>query len=225
MKLALVLSGQLRAFEEGFKYIKNNLLDHNDVDVYFHTWSKNWNKIVLNLYKPKDIIIEDDSIFNYFSDYKIVSQNHPARNTILMYRSIKYADILRKNSNINYDWVIRTRFDFALNSKIQFNTLDKTKMYFCDTRSNDEATEVHDQFAITTPDEMNIYSTVYDNIDQYHSEGCLVNGENLLIYHLQKNKLNGKNKINYIDLNPPFINGPYNWGKHSLIRSDMEKWR
>ena len=225
MKLALVLSGQLRSFKEGYQYLKTNLLENNNVDIYIHTWSKNWDKTVLELFEPKDILIEDDSIFNNFSNYRIVSNNHPARNTILMYRSIRYADMLRKNSKVEYDWIIRSRFDFALNTKINFNNLDKNKMYFCDTRSNFYATEVHDQFAIATPTDMNIYSSVYENIDKYHSEGCVVNGEDLLIYHLTKNNYIGKHKINYIDLNCPFIGGPYNCGKHSLIRTDMEKWK
>jgi hypothetical protein len=224
MKIALVLSGQLRSVSEGFKYIKQNLLDHYDVDVFFHTWVKNWDRNAIDLYKPKDALIEEDSIFGNFPNYRIVSSSHPARNTILMYRSIKYADMLRKNSHTEYDWIIRTRFDFALNTKIQFNQLDRTKMYFCNTRSNIQSTEVHDQFALATPNDMSIYSSVYDNIHSYHSEGCVVNGEDLLIYHLAKNKCNGSSKIKYIDLNPPFIDGKYNCGKHSLIRNDMEKW-
>lgn len=225
MKLALVLSGQLRSFEQGYEYIKTNLLDYYDVDIFFHTWSKNWNNKVLILYNPKEALVEDDAIFGDFKHYRIVSNSHPARNTILMYRSIKYADMLRQNSGIKYDWVLRTRFDFALNKKINFQDLDPNKMYFCDTRSNVDRTTVHDQFVIATSNNMNIYSDVYDNIEKYHTEGCVINGEDLLIYHLQKNNCLGKNKIEYVNLHPPFINGAYNCGKHSLIRDDMEMWK
>jgi len=225
MKLALVLSGQLRSFEQGYEYIKTNLLDHYDVDVFFHTWSKNWNNKVLVLYNPKEVLVEDDAIFGDFKHYRIESNNHPARNTVLMYRSIKYANMLRQNSGIKYDWILRTRFDFALNTKINFQDLEPNKMYFCDTNSNVDRTTVHDQFVIATSNNMNIYSDVYDNIEKYHTEGCVVNGEHLLIYHLQKNNGLGKDKIEYVNLHPPFINGPYNWGKHSLIRDDMEIWK
>lgn len=225
MKVALVLSGQLRSFKRGYEYLKQNLLDNYDVDVYFHTWSKNWNNDVLSLYNPKEALIENDGIFGDYKQYRIVSSSHPAKNTIMMYRSIKYADMLRKNSNINYDWIVRTRFDFALNRKLKLEEFNRTKMYFCDTRQNQEATAVHDQFVIANSEDMSVYSSVYDNIHQYHSEGCVVNGEDLLIYHLAKNNCNGKNKIEYIDLYPPFMDGGYNCGKHSLIRDDMEKWR
>jgi hypothetical protein len=224
MKIALVLSGQLRSFQQGFNFIKKNLLDHYDIDVYFHTWSKNWDDNVIKLYNPKSFLVEDDSIFNEFKQYKIMSNNHPAKNTIMMYRSIKYADMLRKNSYINYDWILRTRFDFALNKKINFEDLEKHKMYFCDTRKNDDRTTVHDQFAIMNANHMNTYSNVYENIDSYHDDGCVINGEDLLIWHLNKNNLLGKDKIEYIDINPPFLHGKYNWGRHSLIRDDMETW-
>jgi hypothetical protein len=223
MKISLTLSGQLRSWKAGYEYIKKNLIDHYDVDVYFHTWSKNWDIGVVETYKPKEILVENDSVFGEYSGYRIVSSRHPARNTIMMYRSIKYADMLRRNSGVTYDWVVRTRFDFALNKKIQFHELDKQKMYFCDTRSNEDKSVVHDQFCIAVPSDMDIYTSLYDNIHQYHEEGCFVNGEDLLEHHLRKAKVVGV-RAEYLDLNPPFLHGKFNYGRHSLIRDDMEKW-
>lgn len=227
MKIALCLSGQIRSFEKGFEYVKSNLLDHYSTDVFIHTWSKNWTNKVIELYSPKDILIEDDSIFQNFSQYKAPSPRHyvlrPARNTILLYRSIRYADILRQSYNEKYDFVIRSRFDFALNVKINFEQLDKDKIYFCNTRANSEKTIMHDQFAIAHPSLMSRYSSLYSNIDTYHYDGCLVNGENLLEYHMLKTKL-APDHVDYLNLNPPFVDGRYNSGKHSLIRNDMEKW-
>lgn len=223
MKIALVLSGQLRSWKLGFDYLKKNLLDHYDVDVYFHTWSKNWDGGVVQVYKPRDFLVENDAVFGDYRDYRIVSSRHPARNTIMMYRSIKYADMLRKNSAVSYDWIVRTRFDFALNAKIHLDGFDRGKMYFCDTRSNEEKSVVHDQFCIAIPPDMDIYTSLYDNIHQYHEEGCFVNGEDLLEHHLRKANVVGT-RAEYLDLNPPFFHGRYNYGRHSLIRDDMEKW-
>jgi hypothetical protein len=223
MKVALVLSGQLRSWKAGFDYIKRNLLDHYDVDVYFHTWSKNWDAGVIEAYNAKEVLVEDDAVFGNYYGYRIVSHRHPARNTIMMYRSIKYADMLRKNSRVDYGWVVRTRFDFALNAKLHLENLDETKMYFCDTRSNEEKSVVHDQFCIGTPTDMDIYTGLYDNIHRYHEEGCFVNGEDLLEHHLRKHNIVGI-RSEYLDLNPPFVHGNYNYGRHSLIRDDMEKW-
>ena len=38
MKVALCLSGQPRVIEVGYQKLKAALLDHNDVDVFVHTW-------------------------------------------------------------------------------------------------------------------------------------------------------------------------------------------
>lgn len=224
MKIALLLTGQLRSFNLGFDYINKNLIAENNVDVYFHTWSRNWNHGVLDLYKPKDFIVEFDEFFGSFPGYRIASPMHPARNFFMMYRSIMMADLLRQSSGIEYDWVVRTRFDFALNTKLNFSTLDKSKMHFCNTQMNADHTAVHDQFVLATPNDMQVYSSVYRHIDLYHSEGCIINGEDLLVHHLRKNGMLGEKKISYLDLNPPFLHGKYNYGKHSLIRSDMENW-
>ena len=97
-------------------------------------------------------------------------------------------------------------------------------MYYCSTRSNADHTAVHDQFVIAQDKEMEVYCSVYDNIDSYHEEGCIVNGENLLEWHLRSSGLLGKDVVSYLDLNPPFMHGQYNYGKHSLIRDDMERW-
>jgi hypothetical protein len=224
MKIALLLSGQLRSFATGWSYINKNLLTHHGVDVYFHTWSKNWNPQVISLYKPKDFIVEFDGLFGEYSGYRIASPMHPARNFFMMYRSIMLADLIRQSSGVEYDWIVRTRFDFALNKKIEFDELDKSKMYFCDTQRNADHTAVHDQFVVSNPKDMSIYSSVYRKIDLYHDSGCILNGEDLLIRHLKEHGMLTPSKISYMDLNPPFLHGKYNYGKHSLIRDDMENW-
>jgi hypothetical protein len=132
------------------------------------------------------------------------------------------ANMLRRSSDISYDWIVRTRFDFALNTKLDFSAMTNGKMYYCNTRANTEKSIVHDQFVVTQPLGMDVYSTVYKNIDQYHDEGCVVNGENLLEWHLRKNGLLA-GVVDYLDLNPPFLHGRFNCGRHSLIRDDIER--
>ena len=38
MKVALCLSGQPRVVEVGYHKLRASILDHNDVDVFIHTW-------------------------------------------------------------------------------------------------------------------------------------------------------------------------------------------
>ena len=72
-RIALVLSGQLRSFAKGYEYMFENLLRHHQVDVYFHTWSKNWNHGVLQ-YLPAQFLVEDDKVFGDYPIFRIASR-------------------------------------------------------------------------------------------------------------------------------------------------------
>ena len=66
MKLALCLSGQPRSYAKTYEYLKQNLLDVHDVDIFIHTWKP---KGVANylqmyedlnaLYQPKYLVMDD----------------------------------------------------------------------------------------------------------------------------------------------------------------------
>ena len=85
MKIAVCFSGHMRKFELTFPSWKNFLFDHYDCDIFIHTWSNrgmflpkdgivtSYNEVgtvrenddpidpstIQNLYKPKEMIIED----------------------------------------------------------------------------------------------------------------------------------------------------------------------
>jgi hypothetical protein len=61
----------------------------------------------------------------------------------------------------------------------------------------------------------------YENIDDYHDQGCRINGEDLLMMHLSKKSLVG-DRIKYHGMNHPFCGGLYNYGPHSLVRDDIQ---
>lgn len=83
MKIALCLSGQPRNIEIGFNKLKYSILDHNDVDVFVHTWydpknlstrsvipgrqnnivSADADKKILDLYEPKAYKIEKPKVW------------------------------------------------------------------------------------------------------------------------------------------------------------------
>ena len=89
MKVALCLSGQPRVIDIGYQKLKNALLDHNDVDVFVHTWFDdenlstesvipgreghqiNPNAIdqIIHLYKPKAISVEKPKTWNRQFEY------------------------------------------------------------------------------------------------------------------------------------------------------------
>ena len=89
MKVALCLSGQPRVIEVGYQKLKDALLDHNDVDVFVHTWFDTDNlstesvipgreghqldphaiEKISQLYQPKAMLVEKPKTWNRQFEY------------------------------------------------------------------------------------------------------------------------------------------------------------
>jgi hypothetical protein len=223
MKIALCFCGQARSFEKGFEYYKRNLLDHYDVDVYIHGWKMpNGEKALVQLYNPKDYLLEDKLVGNYDSIYTNTpnSQKWPPRFTYSALYSMAQANTLIDGE---YDWVIKSRTDYALNTKIPFEELDNTKLYIPNCRMVPERDFGNDQFAFSSQENMNKYMTAWDHVDEYYDSGVQFIGEDIMQANLRKHGLVG-DKLVYVNMNNPFPPGPHNGTWHSLIRDDYEQW-
>ncbi|NBP57003.1 hypothetical protein EBU71_10830 [bacterium] len=77
-KIAMVLSGHLRTYAVNFPYLKENLLDHHDVDIYIATWDKNY---IGPEYAPTVKIkhFNDDEILNAVNIYPNLKHIHIGR--------------------------------------------------------------------------------------------------------------------------------------------------
>ena len=223
MKIALCFSAQARAPEKGYEYYKRNLLNHYDVDVYIHTWKhKDENKLI-DLYKPVAIEIEVPPVGDFDNKYTNTPnvQKHPPRFTNHMLYSIYKSSQLIKGE---YDWVIKTRTDYALNTVIPFAELDNSKLYIPNCRMVPERDFGNDQFAFGSQKTMMKYMSTYLNMDKYYDAGNQYIGEDLMRANLHENDLHGENLV-YVNMNNPFPPGDYNGTWHSLIRDDIEQWK
>ena len=230
LKIACCISGQPRSYKIGHEYIRKNLLDVYDVDVFFHTWKNNnidFSDLV-NLYNPKKYVI-DQPLENIFDKKytRIPSKKFPAYFTVSAFYSIYTANELKKDyekkNNFFYDWVIRIRFDYALNAEPDFTILENDKLYIPNCRMVPERNFGNDQFAIGTSKIIDDYSSTYLNLDDYYNQGLVMIGEEMLKANLLKHSLVG-DKLVYVDMNNPFPPGPHNGTWHSLIREDYENW-
>ena len=145
MKIALVLAGvvgnkQTKAGSKksapeilnlGYEKYKEALLDKYDVDVYLHSWSVDFEKEILELYKPKGHIIEKQEFFDIPAHVRGDSPSQPNRrhNHYSRWRSTQKALNLVKKSGIEYDYVLLSRYDIAFEKMIDFSSLDKNKIY------------------------------------------------------------------------------------------------
>ena len=222
MKIALCFCGQARSFEKGYDYYKNNLLTQYDVDVYIHSWKFEDSNKLVDLYKPKDYLFEDKLMGNYDDLYTRTpnAQKWPPRFTYSALYSMKESSKLIDGK---YDWVIKTRTDYALNVVIPFSELNNNKLYIPNCRMVPERDFGNDQFAFSSQENMLKYMSTFDCVDEYYESGVVFIGEDLMQANLRKHGLIGENLV-YANMNNPFPPGPHNGTWHSLIRDDYASW-
>ena len=223
MKIALCFSGQARAFEKGYEYYKRNLLDHYDVDVYIHTWDFPNAHEYIDLYQA--CAWQREPTRTTQADIKYTNTPNPQRHPPRFTESMLYS-MYRCSQLINgeYDWVIKSRSDYALNGRIPFEHWDNSKLYIPNCRMVPEKDFGNDQFAFSSQENMMKYMSTYLNIEDYYNEGVVFIGENLMQANLHKHGLFG-DKLEYVNMNNPFPPGPHNGSWHSLIRDDVEQWK
>jgi hypothetical protein len=225
MKIALCFSGQVRSFEKGYEYYKRNLLDHYDVDVYIHSWKRprvEGELSIIDLYQPRDYLFEDTLVGNYDAIYTNTPnpQKWPPKFTYSALYSMCQVNLLIEGK---YDWVIKSRTDYALNIKIPFEELDNSKLYIPNCRMVPERDFGNDQFAFSSQENMNKYMTTWNHVDEYYESGVQMIGEDMMRANLHRYRLVGE-KLVYVNMNNPFPPGPHNGTWHSLIRDDYEQW-
>lgn len=230
MKIALCFSGQPRSFEKGYEYYRKNLLEENQVDIFIHSWNTEYNQRLIELYKPKSYLFEDTLNGNFDSVYKNTpdAENFPPRFTVSMLYSMYKSCKLKTNYEIKngfvYDWVIKSRTDYALNGKIPFDKLEKDKLYIPNCRMVPDRDFGNDQFAFGSSEVMNKRMTIYENMDHFYDQGVSMIGEDMMQAQIRMYHLIGE-KLIYVDMNNPFPPGPRNGTPHSLIRDDYYQWK
>jgi len=230
MKIALCLSGQPRCVKQGYEYHKKNLLDRYDVDVFCHVWEAPGVEEV-ELYQAIATMIEKP-LKNDLSKYTRVPPpqpnwkvKDPARAAWNLTYSLMKANELCQSWEEKYDWVIRSRYDFALNVVIPFfDDLDNTKLYIPNCRMTPQRDFGNDQFAFSSQENMNKYADCFNQIDKFYDNGTIMIGEEMMSANWKEKGLVGENLI-YFNPNHPFPPGPHNGTWHSLLREDFESWQ
>ena len=232
-KIALCLSGQPRCVKQGYEYHKKNLLDHYDVDVFCHVWDSPGVEDV-SVYAPVAAMIEKP-LTNDLSKYTRVPPpqpnwkvKDPARAAWNLTYSLMKANELKiineEETITTYDWVIRSRYDFALNVVIPFVELDNTKLYVPNCRMTPQRDFGNDQFAFSSSKNMDKYADCFNQINKFYDRGTIMIGEEMMAANWREKGLVGENLV-YFNPNHPFPPGPHNGTWHSLLREDFESWQ
>jgi len=224
MKIALLLTGQIRNAGECFSSIKQHIINPYDVDVYINTWFPE-NKIshdndsisndsslddIIQMYLPKNISIED-----YESDFckKIneladtIRRDYPETNHknifFQFYKFYKGFNLIPNYQD--YDMILRGRFDLKFNIFPDLNLLDPSKLYI--PKGWDHRDGYNDLFAFGNPALIEQYCNLFNNILTYLEEGCPLHPETILKYHLTKLNIRPERiEIEYFLRNIPVFN-------------------
>lgn len=233
MRVALCLSGQPRSWRTGYDYIYKNLLSKHDVDVFLHFWAEDNDaqlvSDIVDLYKPVKWKTRKEFISSYFNRFeRNGGPGWPPRNPYHSYYSVFHCNLLKKDHEIEqghyYDYVVRTRFDYALNRELPFNEVLENKIYIPADRMNETRTVGSDAFAFGTSKTVDRYCMTYMFLDfLYDHANVPMNAEEMLAGNLAIQGLTGNNLI-YVDMNNPFPPDRFGSMQHSFIRDDYLKW-
>lgn len=233
MKIALCISGQLRSVAKGFEYINRNLISVADVDVFLNFWNTDKEGLAetaVRIYKPKKWSSQNEFSDQYFQRFTRRGGLYwPPRNTYHSFYSVFHCNILKKEQEIlqgfDYDFIVRTRFDYALNRQFPFNLLDKDKIYIPSDRMNPEHTVGSDAFSIGSSSVMDRYCSTYLYINDFYDRiGTMMINEDMLSSNLRLHGLCGE-KLVYVDMNNPFPPNGYDSMSHSYLREDLHEWK
>lgn len=212
MRTAVCISGQPRNVEAGLEFIKPHILQPNHPDVFIHVW---WDEhAVGNVFLNAGGHVASDPIESGTLDYitkeyePIAMQFEPQREfdeknynerkypgitpffSLSQRYSIWRAHKLKKQHEeehgFKYDAVMRLRFDWAVYTSIVAKEYDMSVINT--PNRNPHPNGIDDTFAISSSENMDVYSQLFFRLDEYYNEDRIDFCDELLLYHhLNKN--------------------------------------
>jgi hypothetical protein len=162
-----------------------------DVDFFLHSWSVDSKDTLLDLYKPKSSIIENQIDFSRYSldDYSLkhietykkifateknihsfLSEKYIFNTHSRWYSSSKCLEIMNdysKDQNLQYDWVFQTRMDLFYREGLPFEKLNNEYFYTSPRFEMDADLAINDVWFLSNQKNAELFSKIYDNIFDY----------------------------------------------------------
>lgn len=185
MKIAVLLSGQIRDGVEVFDGVRNFIFNNLSSDVYIHSYNCEKSKQILNLYNPKKYVLENQEEVQLGKDtskYTRKAGETNVFNCLSMWRKRKLNFELIDDS---YDMVFVSRFDCYGNNLPLRDFLKKETLNI--PMGGDYRGGIFDLMAWGSYEDMKYYTSLYDKIDDYYDNGVLFHPEFLLGHHLKQN--------------------------------------
>ena len=249
MRVALCLYGLTGSVEFGlglgkpidprighYHHNKRIIEPNENVDVFFHTWSTDFEDMLVDIYKPKKHIAEKQILFNPKS---VCKNSIPSRwwsNAMVMQLKKQYEEEM----GFEYDWVMLYRFDHIFLVDLLFKKHDNQFMYFrhtnglrapaayshgyegrenctCYNKKGQHGVRLQDVFMFGNSKNMDAFASLYD----YHqiSEDPFLDPHDECYVQLKRIGLEDKLKFEYYGYDP---HAPKNIMQCEIIRALFE---
>jgi hypothetical protein len=206
MKVALMLTGLARKVKEGYGGFWKHIIDNNDVDLYLHAWESKPDDItnnedsddVLKVYNnPSYCLIEQPFKFTKYREGIKTPGDDKSRpladfdvygnfRSFPMYYSWQSTYKQIQNSGIDYDCIIRSRYDIG-GDNLNVSEFDLNKIYTSNHHWRNS--HVHDDnFYISNQSNSDkVFPTIFQNIVKFNkSKGTMDSAEENLTKYLER---------------------------------------
>ena len=203
MKVAIIIPGQPRNILVAYDSLKAHYSEKYDCDFFIHTWfDTNFSFRVyddmINLFKPKKILIEEQIIFDK-EGRKQAPWNTPLQNLLSMYYSMFMGNQMKcqyeEEKGFKYDFVIKMRSDLKIHRPIPLEEIQKDKLALYKWTQLGY-TGSSDVFAVGSSKIMDIYSDLYNKVMYYLDSDPTwqinepkMRAEYILLHHILSNKI------------------------------------
>ena len=206
-----------------FYWYNKNIIAENNVDVFFHTWDDEGYDLV-KLYNPKKHMIENQIDFSqinykfyksksyhdlYLKEERLSKKYIFKTNEIKslkesiyrsnskwysVYKAIKQKKEFEITHKFKYDYVIISRFDIALTKKIEFNKLQKNRLYLSSRSKNQLNVDrsFNDLIFLGDSNQTDLFAEIYNNLNKYSVDPTYSAYE-----HIIKNNINWEHHFDY----------------------------
>jgi len=194
----------------------DNLILPNNADVFVHTWSVNVKNDIIDKFKPKSFIFENQIDFtedaNVINDNKDVTHFIQRKYILSRWYSTKQVLELKskyeKENNFKYDAVMVTRFDCIYNTIWDLINLDMNYFYITGNWPLDYTEGLPDLWFFSNSEIMDIYGKMFNELkdvwyeNKYDNRNNEWDGHMLIRRHLARNGIMDVAKLykqHYID--------------------------
>jgi hypothetical protein len=198
MRVALLLSGDIRDSVELFPFWKENLLNIYNPDIFLSTWNTKYINEFIDIFNPVSTIIDnyDSGFSNLWKtavspyEYKLETNANLVSCYSMWYRAKSVNEIMHRYENLlnlKYDIVIKTRPDLQIYDIPKIDDVNSKSLYI--PRGWDWSEGINDLIAWGNSESIDYYCNLFVNFIETVKDMNRLNPERILKSWLGKSSL------------------------------------